>query len=96
LEKFSIFVQTLTTSLRKLKAEDGSMKRVVQMALLLLLISSFLGHTVLAQETRGPRIVVKEPVFDFKEIKEGSVVQHTFKVFNEGDETLEIKSVRPG
>ncbi len=68
----------------------------LKMALLLLLLSTFLGHTVLAQENRGPRIVVKEQVFDFKEIKEGSVVQHTFKVLNEGDQTLEIKSVRPG
>ena len=72
------------------------MKRVLQMALLVLLLSTSLGYTVLAQENRGPRIVVKEQVFDFKEIKEGSVVQHTFKVLNEGDQTLEIKSVRPG
>lgn len=72
------------------------MKRYLQMALLVLLLSTFLGPTVLAQENRGPRIVVKEQVFDFKEIKEGSVVQHTFKVLNEGDQTLEIKSVRPG
>ena len=72
------------------------MKRVLQMALLVLLLSTSLGYTVLAQENRGPRIVVKEQVFDFKEIKEGSVVQHTFMVLNEGDQTLEIKSVRPG
>ncbi len=72
------------------------MKRYLQMALLLPLLSTFLGHTVLAQENRVPRIVVKEQVFDFKEIKEGSVVQHTFKVLNEGDQTLEIKNVRPG
>ena len=72
------------------------MKRYLQMALLVLLVSTSLGYTVLAQENRGPRIVVKEQVFDFKEIKEGSVVQHTFKVLNEGDQTLEIKSVRPG
>jgi hypothetical protein len=72
------------------------MKRYLQMALLVLLLSTSLGYTVLAQENRGPRIVVKEQVFDFKEIKEGSVVQHTFKVLNEGDQTLEIKSVRPG
>jgi len=72
------------------------MKRVLQMTLSVLLLSAFWGHPLLAQENRGPKIVVKEPVFDFKEIKEGDVVQHTFKVFNEGDEILEIKDVRPG
>jgi hypothetical protein len=79
-----------------MKAEDESMKRVLQVALSILLLSVFWGHPVPAQENRGPKIVVKEPVFDFKEIKEGDVVQHTFKVLNEGDQILEIKSVRPG
>lgn len=72
------------------------MKRVLQITLSALLLSAFWGHTLLAQENRGPKIVVKEPVFDFKEIKEGDVVLHTFKVLNEGDQILEIKSVRPG
>ena len=72
------------------------MKRVLQMALLVLLLSTFWGHTVLAQENRGPRIVVKEPVFDFKEIKEGVSSSIRLRCLNEGDQTLEIKSVRPG
>ena len=79
-----------------MKAEDGNMKRVFQILLSVFLLSAFWGHTLLAQESRGPKIVVKEPVFDFKEIKEGDVVQHTFKVLNEGDQILEIKNVRPG
>ena len=79
-----------------MKAEDGNMKRVFEITLLVFLLSVFWGHTLLAQENRGAKIVVKEPVFDFKEIKEGDVVQHTFKVLNEGDQILEIKNVRPG
>jgi len=86
----------MNDQLRKMKAEDETMKRVLQMTLSVLLLSAFWGHPLLAQENRGPKIVVKEPVFDFKEIKEGDVVQHTFKVLNEGDQILEIKDVRPG
>ena len=72
------------------------MKRAFQIIVSIFLFSVFWGHTLPAQENRGPKIVVKEPVFDFKEIKEGDVVQHTFKVLNEGDQILEIKNVRPG
>jgi hypothetical protein len=79
-----------------MKAEDGNMKRAFQIIVSIFLFSVFWGHILPAQENRGPKIVVKEPVFDFKEIKEGDIVQHTFKVFNEGDQILEIKNVRPG
>ena len=34
--------------------------------------------------------------FDFKEVKEGAIISHSFKVFNHGDETLRILRVRPG
>ena len=72
------------------------MKRYWLATLLLFFISAFWGYSVPAQDVRGPKMVLKEQVFDFKEVKEGDVVQHTFKVFNEGDQTLEIKNVRPG
>jgi hypothetical protein len=66
------------------------------LSILLYLISAFWGYSVLAQKARAPKMVLKEQVFDFKEVMEGDVVQHTFKVFNEGDQTLEIKNVKPG
>lgn len=72
------------------------MKRYWLATLLLFFLSAFMDYSVLAQDVRGPKMVLKEQVFDFKEVKEGDVVQHTFKVFNEGDQTLEIKNVRPG
>ena len=49
-----------------------------------------------AQEARGPKMVLKEQAFDFKEVKEGAIISHSFKVFNHGDETLRILRVRPG
>ena len=48
------------------------------------------------QKAEGPRIVLKEKVFDFKEVMEGKIIEHSFKVFNEGDQPLEIKKVKRG
>ncbi|MBW1692450.1 MAG: hypothetical protein DRG87_01330 [Deltaproteobacteria bacterium] len=50
----------------------------------------------LAQETKGPKIVLKERTFDFKKVREGEVISHTFAVRNEGDHVLEIIRVKPG
>jgi hypothetical protein len=50
----------------------------------------------LAQQAIGPRIVLEERYFDAKQIKEGGIIQHTFKVLNTGDHTLEIQKVNPG
>jgi len=54
------------------------------------------GNTVLGQDNKGPRISVEGREFDFKEVKEGTVLEHTFKILNIGDEPLKIISVRPG
>ena len=72
------------------------MKRYWLAISLLFFLFAFWNFSALAQDVRGPKMVLKEQVFDFKEVREGDVVQHTFKVFNEGDQTLEIKNVRPG
>lgn len=40
-------------------------------------------------------MVLKEQIFDFKEVWEGEVIEHTFQAFNQGDQTLEIKDVIP-
>ena len=48
-----------------------------------------------AQQIQGPKMVLKEEIFDFKEVWEGEVIEHVFQVFNQGDQILEIKAVRP-
>jgi len=50
----------------------------------------------LAQQAIGPKIVLEERYFDAKQIKQGGIIEHTFKVLNTGDQTLEIKKVNPG
>ena len=72
------------------------MQRYLPWILTVLLFFTLSGHFVLAQELRGPKIVLKEQMFDFGEVKEGDTIDHTFQVFNKGDQTLEIKNVKPG
>ena len=50
----------------------------------------------LAQQAIGPKIVLEERYFDAKQIKQGGIIEHTFKVLNTGDQILEIKKVNPG
>ncbi len=41
-------------------------------------------------------MVLPERSFDFKEVEEGKVVEHAFKVSNKGNQVLEIRNVNPG
>lgn len=70
-------------------------KRLISIACVIAL-SCFFCHLAWAQETKKPKLVIKEPIFDTGEIDEGKIVKHTFSVYNSGDATLEIKNVRPG
>ena len=54
------------------------------------------GHDALAIDSIGPRMVLDEYFFDFKDVKEGEAIEHTFRVRNQGDRTLQIKDVKPG
>jgi hypothetical protein len=41
-----------------------------------------------------PRINIDEPSFDFNEVKEGTAVEHTFRVVNSGEGVLRIKQIK--
>ena len=56
----------------------------------------FSGPLAPAEGALGPKIVLQEYIYNFGEVLEGAVVDHAFKVFNQGDQILEIKSVKPG
>lgn len=53
-------------------------------------------HSVFAQENKNPETVIDEKIYDAKEVNEGSIIEHKFKVMNRGEGPLEIKQVRPG
>ena len=72
------------------------MKSVWQSVPLLFFSLVFCVNYSLAQDDQSPRIVVKEQVFDFKEVDQGEDLVHIFKVVNTGSQLLEIKKVKPG
>ena len=53
-------------------------------------------HSFADQGSSGPKMVLKENVFDLQQVDEGAVIEHAFIVFNRGDQPLEIKKVKPG
>ncbi|HBF42431.1 MAG TPA: hypothetical protein DDW42_02150 [Desulfobacteraceae bacterium] len=75
--------------------EELRMKRHWQLFVILVFFFSLWGNLSLAQKVQGPKMVLKDEVFDFNEVKEGTIVEHSFKILNVGDQPLEIK-VRPG
>ena len=72
------------------------MKKVSCVTLYLILVITLNFTSVCAQQAIGPRMVLKDKEFDAKEVKEGTVIEHTFKVLNTGDSPLEIIKVNPG
>ena len=48
------------------------------------------------EKIAGPRLVMQERFFNFQEVQEGEVIEHTFAVSNTGSETLVIEEVKPG
>jgi hypothetical protein len=75
---------------------DRLKKRMYIFVSLLVVCLMFGALPVLAQATAGPVVVMEEKSFDFKEVKEGEVIKHAFRVLNKGDQNLEIRKVRPG
>jgi hypothetical protein len=72
--------------------------RTSAMSILLVFIclQAFCSASAEDPETLGPQMVMEEAYFDFGEVKEGDVVSHTFRVFNRGDQPLQIEKVKRG
>jgi len=76
--------------------EEESVKRLITLASLGVLMCVALFTLSLAQTPSGPSMVLPESSFDFGEVDEGRVVEHTFRVLNKGTQPLEIRKVNPG
>jgi hypothetical protein len=72
------------------------MRRCWLVGIICIALLSLYSYPAAQEARRGPKMVLKERVFDFKEVRAGEVVEHIFKVLNHGDETLKIIRVRPG
>ncbi len=72
------------------------MKRSSMIGLVLIFLFAFCGHPDMSEGAPGPKMSIKERAFNFGDVKEGDIIEHTFTVVNEGDAELEIKAVKPG
>jgi len=72
------------------------MKRLLMLAFLFSLVFFVLASSAPARNASGPKMVMPERHYDFKQVDEGAVVEHAFPVTNRGTQVLEIKNVNPG
>lgn len=61
-----------------------------------LFLTALVPPATSAQTAPGPKMLIEEKEFDFKEVQEGKIVEHAFRVLNEGTQLLQIRTVRPG
>jgi hypothetical protein len=65
-------------------------------ALLLALVSiTIYNQSAKGSPNAGPKLVIESPEHSFGKVKPGTPLTYTFKVRNEGQADLEIKSVSP-
>jgi hypothetical protein len=61
-----------------------------------LLLTVYWIFPATASDSKTPKMVLDEKVFDAKDIEEGKVIEHSFRIRNEGDAALELLKVAPG
>jgi len=82
--------------MRKDLAKSRRIRCSLRVGFLVGFLFLFSFNMVRAQETRAPKVSLVEDMFDFKEIVEGEIVNHSFTIKNKGNETLKILQVKPG
>ena len=74
------------------------MKRFFMLKLIFLLALN-IGCTISkdrVQTSTGPKIFIKERMFNSGKVEQGDTISHTFIIANQGDEKLLIEKVKPG
>jgi uncharacterized membrane protein YobD (UPF0266 family) len=61
-----------------------------------LLITTIFCLTAYSEQTLTPKIFFKEKGFVAGEVLEGTVIEHTYKVYNRGNGVLRINRINPG
>jgi hypothetical protein len=70
---------------------------VVKKTLILMLVfaSVAIAAAAFSGERQGPRIYLKDSIFDFGAVRPGTQPEHIFEIKNVGDEVLSILRVQP-
>jgi hypothetical protein len=71
------------------------MRKTVRLIFTVAAMAAAMVAGVAADAANGPKLVVPEKIKDIGTVAQGEVVNVEFALVNEGDETLEIKAVRP-
>ena len=56
-------------------------KRLLPAGVILAFMSAFFSPPAWAEKMRGPKLLLKQTVFDFNEVTEGTAISHHFCVF---------------
>lgn len=75
---------------------SGEMKKLLYMISVPILLVILNCQLCLAQGVARPTMILEEKVFDAKDVSEGKVIAHAYKVINTGDSPLEISKVSTG
>ena len=76
------------------KEEDMKRLSIGLSMIFLCLVSICFAET--SQRVKGPKLLIEERTVKLGEVKEGAILEHTFKVQNPGDQPLRIERVKPG
>jgi hypothetical protein len=71
----------------------NSMRYIIPWLALLTFVATPCWAIAESQKSQ-PRIAIDAPSFDFNDVKEGTVVEHAFRVVNNGDGVLRIKQIK--
>ena len=74
---------------------DSKMKDKLS-PILVFILAAFFCSTAWGQDNAAPEIFFKEKLFDAGEVVEGTVIEHTYPVYNRGNSLLKILKVSPG
>jgi Protein of unknown function (DUF1573) len=61
----------------------------------MVLVALLAAGSLMAQESKGPKIIAKEVQYDFGKVVEGTKVSHIFEIRNGGNEPLDIERIMP-
>jgi hypothetical protein len=72
------------------------MRKIISKIIFLIVSITSIAIAANAEIQSGkPILSIDEPTFKAGEVKEGTVIEHAFKVLNKGDQPLEIIKVKP-
>ena len=87
--EFDLLIKGMNVFWRK----DSAMNRILWISMVL--VALLAAGSLMAQESKGPKIIAKEMQYDFGKVVEGAEASHVFEIRNGGKEPLDIERIMP-